>query len=362
MVFIKLFIMGDYQHVTNLRNNVRSGTVLEERTFRGPEGDAEVILAEELPFTPEPDIKMSESDPLYMAYAEHQNEMREQMRRVQKRVIKPKKKMRSYLSKDPSIKGSGKIVIIIDDLGMNRKWTREVIGLKAPITSAFLPYAPKLKNDTQTATNNGHELIIHTPMEPMSKTIDPGPIALMDDMSETELETNLSHIFKSFEGYTGINNHMGSRLTQNSKAMRTIMNALAARGLYFVDSKTIANSVAGQEAMHAGVPFAQRDVFLDHEDNAAFVQNALAKLERVAKTKGIAIAIGHPKKHTVTALKQWLPTLKERGLEIIPASKAVYVQQTKTAAVPVKKRQPIGDPDVSKQLLLTLPQIEPATY
>lgn len=217
----------------------------------------------------------------------------------------------------------GKVVIIIDDVGMAHSLSNQVIDIDAPLTLAFLPYAPNLKAMTRRAKAEGHELMIHMPMEPMNADLDVGAIALLDEMSDVELTENLGKAFASFEGYVGINNHMGSRLTQNEYAMHVVMNELAERGLLFVDSKTISTSVAGKIAAEHGLDYAERDVFLDHENNIDFVMNALNKVEIVAKKQGYAIAIGHPKKATIAGLKQWLPTLEGKGLTVVPVSAVV---------------------------------------
>ncbi len=216
-----------------------------------------------------------------------------------------------------------KIVIIIDDMGMDRKRSNRAVELPGPLTLAFLPYAPKLDSMTGPALQKGHELIIHMPMEAMDKHMNPGPIALKADMSDAEMDAMLEKAFASFEGYVGINNHMGSRMTKDKAAMQHVMAALKTRGLFFVDSKTIGSSVGSNMAAQAGIPYADRDVFLDHQDTPEFVQSALRQLERVAMKKGYAIAIGHPKDSTLNALKEWLPTLKGRGFELVPVSDVV---------------------------------------
>lgn len=218
--------------------------------------------------------------------------------------------------------GKSKIVIIIDDMGMGRKHSFEVMDLPAPLTLAFLPYAPGLEEITAQARARGHELLIHAPMEPMGD-MNPGPVALLDSMPETELNENLDKMFNSFSGYVGINNHMGSKLTQNEAAMHVVMNALAERGLIFVDSKTISTSVAAKVAAEHGLDYAERDVFLDHEDNIDFVRGALLNLEKHARAYGAAVAIGHPKAATIAALKEWIPLAEQRGFVIVPVSAVV---------------------------------------
>ncbi len=214
----------------------------------------------------------------------------------------------------------GLVVVIIDDLGLNKKRTARTVDLPAPLTLAYLPYARGLHGQTRNARSMGHELLIHTPMEPMNGKADPGPGALLDDMSAEQIAAKLEVILDSFDGYVGINNHMGSKLTQNSEVMVQVMDVLAGRGLAFVDSKTIRSSVAGEVARAAGLAVAERDVFLDHEETPEFVRAALARVEMLALRDGTAIAIGHPKDVTLEALAEWLPSLREKGLVLAPVS------------------------------------------
>ena len=225
-----------------------------------------------------------------------------------------------------------RIVIIIDDMGMSRKYSYETIDLPAPLTLAFLPYAPGLDKITRDARAKGHELLIHAPMEPLDR-LNPGPIALLDGMSEQELKDTLRKMFDSFSGYVGINNHMGSKLTQNRPAMHVVMNELAARGLIFVDSKTINSSVAADVAAEHGLDYAERDIFLDHRETLDFARNALLETERHARKYGSAIAIGHPKVNTIQALKEWIPLAESRGFVIVSVSAVVRRQGVKTVEV-----------------------------
>ncbi len=220
-----------------------------------------------------------------------------------------------------------KVAIIIDDMGPDRKRGFGVIDIDAPLTLAFLPYADRLPQMTKEAAARGHELMIHMPMEPMNPALDIGGIGLREDMDAGRWGEELVKAFSSFEGYVGMNNHMGSRLTQNEVAMDYVMEQLDERGMYFIDSKTISTSVAGEVARHAGLRVADRDVFLDHEDTLEFVRAALQKLEGTARRKGHAIAIGHPKDVTIAGLEEWIPTLAAKGIELVHASELVRVYE-----------------------------------
>ncbi len=256
-------------------------------------------------------------------------------------VQKPSQSWKEHAVKLKAPPGGAKIVIIIDDMGVDRARSNEVVDMDGPLTLAFLPYASNLGEITGRASANGHELLIHAPMEPLNSDLDPGPVALLDDMSMAELDKTLAKMFSSFEGYVGINNHMGSKVTQNEPILHRVMGALADRGLIFVDSKTIHTSMAGQIAAEHGLDYAERDVFLDHENTPEFVAGALAGTEEVALRRGMAIAMGHPKDVTIQALKEWLPDVRKRGFTIVPVSSVVKHKNPEDNG-PIAAKLPFG--------------------
>ena len=228
--------------------------------------------------------------------------------------------------------GAGKIVIIIDDLGVDRKRSREILGLPGPLTAAFLPYANDVGAMAEEARARGHEIMIHMPMEPTDPKLDTGPVALKTEMDAATFDAMLAKAFGALDHYVGMNNHMGSRLTQDRGAMNRLMNELGKRGLLFVDSRTIGSSVAeGVAALH-GVPHAGRDVFLDHTPTYEGVVERLAAVEAVARRNGVAVAIGHPKDATIKALAEWLPTLAAKNLVLVPVSAVVKTEKAEIIA------------------------------
>jgi len=218
---------------------------------------------------------------------------------------------------------SGKIAIVIDDMGMNLKQSRAALDLPSEITLAFLPYAEQVRNLSERANQEGHETIIHAPMEAMSSTVPLGPIALKSDMNYTQFQSEFEKLIDSFEGYVGLNNHMGSKLTQEKEHMAYLMENLKSRNLYFLDSRTIHTSVAADMAVAYGVPSIQRDVFLDHEETSEYTANALKNVERIARETGSAVAIGHPKEITMQALRDWIPTLEKKGFQLVKLSELI---------------------------------------
>jgi len=216
-----------------------------------------------------------------------------------------------------------RISVVIDDVGLDRQRTARAIALPAPLTLSFLPYAMDLPRQTEAAHKAGHELLVHVPMEPLRKNLDAGPSPLDIGMGNDEVLQRLRWDLARFDGYVGINNHMGSRFTSDAGALEPVMQELRQRGLLFIDSRTVAHSAGTEVAGKYRVPHAGRDVFLDDEISTPAIAARLGELERVARHNGSAIAIGHPHDQTLDALKGWLRDVPSKGFVLVPVSAIV---------------------------------------
>jgi polysaccharide deacetylase 2 family uncharacterized protein YibQ len=191
------------------------------------------------------------------------------------------------------------------------------------LTLSMMTYANDLPHLTASAHAAGHELLMHVPMEAVDPHQDPGPNGLLTSLDRDEVLRRLRWGLDRAAGYVGINNHMGSKFTSNAESMRPVIEEVKARGLLFLDSRTIATSVGEQMARQMGVPHAARDVFLDYEIGASAIALRLAELEQVAHRRGSAIAIGHPHSVTLATLAAWLPTLAAKHIVLVPLSTIV---------------------------------------
>jgi polysaccharide deacetylase 2 family uncharacterized protein YibQ len=212
------------------------------------------------------------------------------------------------------------IAVVLDDVGVARSHAELAIDLPGVITLSFMTYADGVADMAARARAKGHELMLHVPMEPLGHEIDAGPNVLTVGASEGELLKRLSWGLDRFPGYIGINNHMGSRFTQDERGMQVVLAELKRRNLLFLDSRTIGNTVGDKLAAGMGVPHVMRDVFLDNEMDEAAVIKQLMQAERVAASKGQAIAIGHPHPATIAAIRAWMPKAEARGFVIVPLS------------------------------------------
>jgi uncharacterized protein len=228
-----------------------------------------------------------------------------------------------YAVAPPALHGRPHIAVVIDDLGLDRRRTEHTIALPAPLTLSFLGYANDLPQFAEEGHRAGHELLVHVPMEPISRSEDMGPNGLAVGLGEDEVLRRLRWNLARFDGFVGINNHMGSRFTASAENMAPVMAELKARGLLFLDSRTIARSAGVELARHYGVPHAARDVFLDNEVNAPAIATQLAEVEAIARRNGSAVAIGHPHDATIAELARWIEQLPKKGFVLVPLSTIV---------------------------------------
>jgi uncharacterized protein len=215
------------------------------------------------------------------------------------------------------------VAVVIDDMGLDRRRSERAIRLPGPLTLSYLTYARHLAEQTAAARAAGHELMVHLPMEPENMTVDPGPNALKVELADEELDRRIAWALSRFPGFVGINNHMGSRFTADRGGMERVMAALSRHGLLWLDSRTTPDTAGPRTARDAGVPFAERAVFLDNETGPTELWARLAELASLAHRTGYAVAIGHPYDATLQALAEWLPTVTDQGLALVPVSAIV---------------------------------------
>ncbi len=212
-----------------------------------------------------------------------------------------------------------RIAIIIDDIGYSLKNGLRAARLPANLTLAVLPHTPNGIALAKLGHKSGKEIMLHTPMaNTRGLPLDKG--ALTDAMDQDTFLTTLRGNLSSIPHISGVNNHMGSQLTQNPQAMHWLMTELKQQGLFFIDSRTSADSLALATAIDSQLPSGERDVFLDHERNSEQIARQFDYLIRLAKREGQALAIGHPYPETLALLEQRIPLLEDENIKLVPAS------------------------------------------
>ena len=218
------------------------------------------------------------------------------------------------------------IAICIDDLGSDPASTLKAMALPKNVTLAFLPFADATPRLAVKAEEEGHEVLAHVPMEAIGAT-NPGPMTLK--VGAPDIAEKLAWSLARVPGLSGINYHEGSRFSTDPESLMPVAETLAARHLFFFDSRTIAGSQIVPVAHRYGVESAGRDVFLDNVTSDDAIKAQLALLAAKARKTGIAIAIGHPHGITLRMLAAWLA--QDRGLNLVPVSEAIRLRTERNA-------------------------------
>ncbi len=215
------------------------------------------------------------------------------------------------------------VAIVVDDIGYDRQIADQLLGLDAPLTFSVLPYGPHSREIAAKARSNGHEIMLHLPMQPNEfPAVNPGPGALLSQMTTDEFIGQLKADIDQIPGLKGVNNHMGSAISTSPERMRQIFSILKKRGLYYIDSRTTAETVARPSAELLQIPFTERDIFIDHVETEQFIRKQLHELIKRARRQGYAVGIAHPHAITYRVLAEFLPELKQ-AVELVPASMIV---------------------------------------
>ena len=219
-----------------------------------------------------------------------------------------------------------KICLIIDDGGYQRGEVLDCLyKLKVPVTLSIIPGAEFSKALAEEVPAHGVEVMCHMPMEGHEK----GMVGkdymelLKKGMSDSEAESEVGKALDNVPNCKGLNNHMGSVATVDKALMQDVCKVLKSRGLFLIDSRTTAQSVAEKVAQESHVPVAHRDVFLDNEENSEAILEQFNSLVEKARKNGMAVGIGHFKLTTLKTLEGAVQGLKDRGIQFVYASDVV---------------------------------------
>jgi uncharacterized protein len=217
-----------------------------------------------------------------------------------------------------------KVAIVIDDLGGENQMSQEILRWNVPLTLSILPFTPYSKVLAQQAHQRGKEVILHLPMEPYGyPQTKPGEGVLLEEMEGEKLLRQLSRDLEAVPDIKGVSNHMGSRLMEDPAKVRIVMKELKRRDLFFLDSRTTPQTTGLQIAESIGVRATERSLFLDHSQDPEEIKRQLEKLAQLSLETGKAIGIGHPHPSTLKSLKEMIPRMKRKGIEIVPLSSLV---------------------------------------
>ncbi len=219
-----------------------------------------------------------------------------------------------------------RVAIIVDDIGLSLVPVKMFLSLDQPITFSIIPGLEHSMDAAGMVHERHREIMLHMPMEPLNYPQEnPGELSLMVSMNPEEIRTRVDELLKLVPHIAGVNNHMGSRFTQDREHVSVVLEELKKRKLFFIDSLTANHSVAYDESLRLGIKTGKRDIFLDNIDQEASIIEQIDKLIRLAKRRGYAIAICHPKESTVKALQDSMEKFRSQGIEIVPVSELIGV-------------------------------------
>jgi polysaccharide deacetylase 2 family uncharacterized protein YibQ len=213
-----------------------------------------------------------------------------------------------------------RVAVVIDDLGRSLDDLRLLAALGVPVTYAVLPFETETPEVVAELRRRHAEILLHLPMEPKNGE-NPGPGALLQRMTDDELRQKTIAALRAVPGAVGVNNHMGSLLSSEEGPMNTVLGVVGERRLFFLDSRTSAGSVGYKVATELGIPAAERQIFLDDGDpGPEAIRAQFQRLLELARSRGAAIAIGHPHPATLAVLVSEVPKAKAAGYDFVPVS------------------------------------------
>ncbi len=221
----------------------------------------------------------------------------------------------------------GYVTIIIDDFGHNFKYFNLLKKVKEPVDCAVLPGLAYSQESAIRLEKMGAEVMLHCPMEPLSKSVNPGPGAIFSAMSDDEIKDVFLKNLQTVPHAVGVNNHMGSKACLDNRVMEIIIKESKDRGLFFVDSLTNAKSLASKEAKKLGCTIIKRDVFLDNVRTEQQIKKSFDELIRIGRRYGSAVGIGHYCEETLTVLPECIKKIKNNDLKIIPVSEMFVIRE-----------------------------------
>lgn len=226
-------------------------------------------------------------------------------------------------SSEEEISFPPKVAFIIDDLGYETEVAKKMMELEFPIALSILPFLQYSEFIAEEGKKKNQEIMLHIPMEPNNSDADPGPGAIKSYMSEEEIRQAVRGSIFNFPYVVGVNNHMGSKITEDRKIMKIILEEIKRYDLFFIDSVTTRNSIAYEVAQEMEIKSAVRSVFLDNENGIEYIKGQMLEIQETALREGEVIAIGHGRINTFYVLKLIIPELIKAGIEIVPVSELV---------------------------------------
>jgi len=228
----------------------------------------------------------------------------------QAKPVRQKKSVRSV----PPVRQK-QIFLVIDDAGLKIQQAEQFLEIPISMTIAIMPHRRVCREVDQLVQQDPlKEVILHQPMEANRSSANPGRGAIYDQMGKKEVVLILEDNLLTVPNAVGINNHMGSRVTENDRIIKRVLSFCQSRKLFFLDSKTSYNSVVPNVAKEMNVHVEQRHVFLDIVHERSAIEKAWQQTIQKAKKNGYVVVIGHAwSKDTADVIRESYQVLQKKG-------------------------------------------------
>lgn len=211
-----------------------------------------------------------------------------------------------------------KMAIIIDDFGYNKKIAEGFINLDIPLDISILPNLSYSVIIAEMARAKSKEVILHLPLEPYGyPDVNPGPGVILVKMNKKEILEQLEKNLRAVPYIVGVDNHEGSRATENRELMTIVLEYLKQKNLFFVDARASNKSIAYDLARQLKMPTAKNEVFLDNQRDVEYIKGRLQLLIKLAQERGKAIGIGHPHPKMLQALEESIPLFEKEKIKLV---------------------------------------------
>lgn len=210
----------------------------------------------------------------------------------------------------------GRLALVIDDCGLTMEGIAELLTLDQPITFAVLPYHRYSAAIARQAVEQGKQVILHLPLESVGGE-HAEPATITTAMTQEQIKSATREAVAAVPQIIGVNNHQGSKVTADGRVITAVLTILQEQDLFFLDSRTSAGSVAYRSAKNLGMRAVENDHFIDNSSDVEAIKRELRTAARLALSQGEAVAIGHIRPHTVSAIRDMVPELESMGVQFV---------------------------------------------
>jgi uncharacterized protein len=217
----------------------------------------------------------------------------------------------------PAGSGHPRVAIVFEHAGASLAELQPIYAMRRPFALGIFPHMRYSAQIAREAPSHGLVPMLHLPME-SNNPADLGPVSgiVWVRMSDAEIARVVEGDLDSVTGVVGVDNHGGSRATEDPRVMHAALAVVKARGLWFEENRNSPRSVATEVAHGLGLRTLQVTAYLDQPPGG--IASKLRGLIVTARRQGWAIGVGHIATGTPEVVQRLLPEFDRAGVEIVP--------------------------------------------